>query len=131
MHLAHNIGIASQIGKYSDAIEVCSPVSNPVRWLYTSGTPGLDKEGNLPNNISAQAELAWSNITSMLTQADMAVGDIVKITHYLTRETDIADYVKVRSRFIGDARPASMLLITPALVKPGFLVEIEIIAAKA
>jgi hypothetical protein len=39
--------------------------------------------------------------------------------------------VKVRSRFLGDARPAFMLLIVPQLVWPGILVEVEIVAAKA
>jgi 2-iminobutanoate/2-iminopropanoate deaminase len=37
----------------------------------------------------------------------------------------------VRSRFLGDARPASMLLVIPQLVRTKFLVEIEVIAAKA
>jgi 2-iminobutanoate/2-iminopropanoate deaminase len=32
---------------------------------------------------------------------------------------------------MGDARPASMLLVVPALVRPEFLVEIEACAAKA
>jgi|SRR6516162_7108674 hypothetical protein len=36
-HTIHDIGVASQIASYSDAIEV-----NPkLRWLLTSGTPGL------------------------------------------------------------------------------------------
>jgi hypothetical protein len=39
--------------------------------------------------------------------------------------------VTVRSRYLGDARPASMLLIVPGLVRPEFLLEVEAIAAKA
>jgi 2-iminobutanoate/2-iminopropanoate deaminase len=38
--------------------------------------------------------------------------------------------VKVRSKYLGDARPASMLLIVPGLVKPDYLLEVEAIAAK-
>lgn len=127
MNIPHNVGIASQIGKYSDAIEVQAPC----RWLFSAGTPGLDHQGHVPDGISAQAELAWNNIKHMLEAANMTTANIVKITHYLTRQEDIAEYVKVRSRFIGDARPASMLMVIPALVRPEFLVEIEIIAAKA
>ena len=66
----------------------------------------------------------------MLAAADMAVTDLVKVTHYLLKAEDIADYVKVRSRFLGDARPASMLLVVPELVRPEFLLEIEAYAAK-
>ena len=37
----HNIGIAAQIGTYSDAVE--APAN--ARWLFTAGTPGLDFGG--------------------------------------------------------------------------------------
>ncbi len=61
----------------------------------------------------------------------MGVVDIVKVTQYLIRAEDIPTYAKVRSRFLGEARPASMLLVIPQLVWPEILVEIEITAAKA
>jgi enamine deaminase RidA (YjgF/YER057c/UK114 family) len=123
----HDIGIASRIGTYSDAIEV----PGGARWLVTAGTPGLSADGVLPEGIVAQAELAWQHIVTLLERAGMTVADVVKVTHYLTRESDIAEYVRVRSRYLGDARPASMLLVVPALVRPGFLLEIEALAAKA
>jgi enamine deaminase RidA (YjgF/YER057c/UK114 family) len=126
MNIPHNIGIASQIGKYSDAIET----GPHTRWLISAGKPGLNVDGTLPTDITGQAELAWANIFRILEAADMGIKDVLKITHYLTRQSDIPEYVKVRSRLIGDARPASMLMVIPALVRPEFLVEIEIIAAK-
>ncbi|MET3118818.1 2-iminobutanoate/2-iminopropanoate deaminase [Undibacterium sp. GrIS 1.8] len=126
MNTQHNIGVASQIGKYTDAIEV----PTGARWLMTSGTPGLALGGALPDGIVAQAEMAWQHILTMLDRAGMTVNDLVKINHYLTQESDVPEYVQVRSRFLGDARPASMLMVIPALVRPGFLVEIEIVAAK-
>jgi hypothetical protein len=36
----------------------------------------------------------------------------------------------VRSRFLGDVRPAFMLLVVPQLVWPSLLLEVEVIAAK-
>lgn len=125
-NIAIDINVASQIGKYSDAIEV--PPN--ARWLYTSGTPGLALGGHVPDDITGQAEVAWAHIVNMLKQADMNVNDLVKVTHYLLHAEDIPAYVKVRTKFLGDARPASMLLIVPALVKPNFLLEVEAIAAK-
>ena len=125
-NMKHNIDVASQIGKYSDAVEV--PPN--ARWLYTAGTPGLALDGTVPSDITQQAEIAWNHIVKMLTQANMDVNDLVKVTHYLLRAQDIPAYVKVRTKFLGDARPASMLLIVPELVKPNFLLEIEAIAAK-
>ena len=54
----HDIGVATQIGRYSDSVEV----SGNVRWLYTSGTPGLGSDGTLPADITGQAEIAWQHI---------------------------------------------------------------------
>jgi len=53
------------------------------------------------------------------------------VTHYLTSAEDIPPYVDVRARFMGDVRPASMLLVLPALVRAEFLVEVEACAARA
>ena len=125
-NIVHNIGVAAQIGSYSDAIEVPAGA----RWLFTSGTPGLALDGGLPADAGGQAELAWGHIVKALDSAGMTVHDLVKVTHYLLREEDIPDYVKVRSRFLGEARPASMLLTGAGLVRSEFLVEIEAIAAK-
>jgi 2-iminobutanoate/2-iminopropanoate deaminase len=122
----HDIGVARQIGRYSDSVEV----SGNVRWLYTSGTPGLGIDGALPSDIAGQAEIAWQHIVSMLAKAGMTVQDLVKVTQYLLRPEDIPAYVPVRSRFLGDARPASMLLVVPQLVKPEYLLEVEAVAAK-
>src|SRR5437868_4377004 len=77
----HDIGVSRLIGRYSDSVEV----SGNVRWLYTSGTPGLDLDGTLPRDITGQAEIAWQHITSMLTKVGMTVRDLVKVTQYLLR----------------------------------------------
>ncbi len=125
-HTIHDVGIASQIGSYSDGVE-----ARPnLRWLITSGTPGLSAGGELPKDIVGQAELAWKNILRILDKAGMGPADIVKVTQYLIRAEDIAAYAKVRKQFLGDVKPASMLLIVPQLVWPEMLLEVEVIAAK-
>src|SRR5215208_1648029 len=98
---------------------------------WSSDVCSSDLDGLLPPDIVGQAEIAWTHIVTMLDQAGMAVQDLVKVTHYLTRASDIPAYVKVRARFLGDARPAAMLLIVPELVRPEFLLEIEAYAAKS
>ena len=66
-HTIHDIGIAAQIGAYSDAVETGSNL----RWLMTSGTPGLQMNGDLPADITGQTELAWKHILRMLARAGM------------------------------------------------------------
>ena len=122
----HDIGIARQIGNYSDAVE--APAN--ARWLLTSGTPGLALDGRLPSDITGQTELAWTHIVAMLTSADMTIHDVVKVTQYLLHASFIPDYVKVRSRFLGEARPASTLLVVPQSIRQEFLLEVEVLAAK-
>jgi enamine deaminase RidA (YjgF/YER057c/UK114 family) len=85
----------------------------------------------LPPDITGQAELAWQHVLEMLERARMTPADLVKVTQYLTRGEDVAAYATVRKRVLGDVRPAFMLLVVPQLVRPEFLLEIEIVAAKA
>jgi 2-iminobutanoate/2-iminopropanoate deaminase len=117
-HKVHDISVAKQIGRYSDAIAVGSNM----RRLMTSGTPGLSASG-LPDDLDAQSRLAWESVVSLLAKDGMNVTDIVKVTQYLTRTKDIKAYAAVRTRFLGDHRLPSMLLVIPKLVWPGLLVE--------
>ena len=121
-----NAGVAERIGKYSDGMLV----QPNMRWVFTSGTPGLRPDGTCPEAVAEQSEWAWRNVLAILEQAGMGVQDLVKVTHTLVRAEDIPAYVAVRSKFLGDARPASMLLVVPQLVRPEFLVEVEAFAAR-
>jgi len=124
-HKIHDTGVSKHIGKYSDAIEAAPGL----RWLHTSGTPGLDENGKLPPTIEEQSRHAWRNVFAALAKAGMTKEDIVKVTTSLTSAELVPAYVKVRSEFLGDVRPAFMLSIVPGLIWPNVLVEIEVIAA--
>ncbi len=50
----------------------------------------------------------------------MTVADVVEVVRYLTRAEDIQSYVKVRSRFLSGAPPASRLLVVSQFVWPEF-----------
>jgi 2-iminobutanoate/2-iminopropanoate deaminase len=125
-HTIRNIGVAEQIGKYSDAVET----TDGLRWLYTSGTPGLSPDGKLSADFSEQARQTWENLIAVLAKAGMGVHDIVKVSTSLTRAEDIPAYAKVRSSFLGDARPAFMLSVINQVIRPEMLLEVEVIAAK-
>jgi 2-iminobutanoate/2-iminopropanoate deaminase len=120
-----NIGVADQIGKYSDAVEI----PRKARWLFTAGTPGLAPDGTLPGTFELQAEQAWKNILLILQRGGMGPENLVKIVQYLVRPEHLPLYPPIRARFLGDCRPASMLLVVSALPRPDFLIEIEATAA--
>jgi 2-iminobutanoate/2-iminopropanoate deaminase len=119
--------VAPPAGRYSLAIEV--PPN--AKWLYISGQVGTAVDGSVPPDIHAQAANCWRNIVAILTEAGMTIGDLVKVSVFLTREQDIPAYREARDRTIGEARPASTLLVISKLASPAFLVEVEAIAAKA
>ena len=83
---------------------------------------------NLPTD---QPGIETGPFSRLLKRADMSVHDIVKLTQYLLHPADIPAYAQVRTRYLGGAQPASLLLIAPGLVRPEFLLEIEVCAAKA
>jgi 2-iminobutanoate/2-iminopropanoate deaminase len=121
----HDIGIASQIGKYSDAVEV----PRTSRLLFVSGTPGLTPSGELSPDFESQAEQAWRNVLNVLERAGMGPQNLVKIVQYLVRSSDLPTYPAIRARMLQGHRPASMLLVVAALPRPDFLIEIEAYAA--
>ncbi|MDX6484552.1 MAG: hypothetical protein QOE95_2323, partial [Gaiellaceae bacterium] len=124
-HMIHNAGVSRHIGHYSDAIEV----ESGLRWLYTSGTPGLDAAGELPEGIEAQTRQAWRNIFAVPAEAKMLPGDIVKVNTSLLDAGHRAEYARVRAEVLGDLRPAFMLSVVSELIRPDMLVEVEVIAA--
>lgn len=119
--------VAAPTGPFSHGVE--TPPN--ARWLHISGQIGIAPDGKVPAEFEAQAEQCWRNIKAVLAAAGMGVENLVKCTHFLTRAEDVATYGKVRARQLGEARPASTLLVISALARPGLLVEVEAVAAKA
>jgi 2-iminobutanoate/2-iminopropanoate deaminase len=119
--------VAAPAGPYSHGVEI--PAN--ARVLYLAGQIGNARDGTMPADVEGQADQCWKNIRAVLAAAGMGVEHLVKCTHFLTRAEDVPAYGKVRTRHLGEARPASTLLVISALARPGMLVEVEAIAAKA
>jgi enamine deaminase RidA (YjgF/YER057c/UK114 family) len=112
---------------YSHGIEV--PAN--ARWLHISGQVGSTKDGKMREGVEAQTDQAWENLKAVLASAGMSMENLVKITTYLTDESLIDGYRKGRAKHLGDFRPASTLVVVKRLAMPGWLVEVEGVAAKA
>lgn len=117
---------APPTGMYSHGIEV----PPQARWLYITGQVGIDVEGRTAATIDEQCRLAWWNIEQVLASAGMAIGDLVRVNAYLIDPRHIEPYRVARDSILGDARPASTVLVVSMLADPGFWVEIEAVAAK-
>jgi len=128
MLTAHNpAAAAAAFSRYSLGVEV----PPQARWLFVSGQVGVDPEGRLAEGAKAQMRRCWQNIFAILAEAGMGAGDLVRINAYLTRAEDVALYRDVRDEMLDGAAPASTLVVVQALAQPGWLVEIEAVAAAA
>lgn len=120
-------GVAAPLGAYSHGIEV--PPN--ARWLYIAGQVGIAPDGKVGDTFARQAELVWQNILAILKSAGMGPEDLVKVNTYLTRPQDMAESRTARAKALGNARPASTLVVISALAAPEYLIEVEAHAAKA
>ncbi|MCW2902611.1 MAG: enamine deaminase RidA [Streptosporangiaceae bacterium] len=116
-------GVAHQIGRYADAVLVPAGYQQ----IFVSGTPGLTRDGTLPEDFTDESTQAWRNVEEILSRAGAGLTDIVSIRQWLIDPADIPAYVAVRSQFIKH-EPASMLAVIPGLVRPEIKVEVEVIA---
>ena len=119
-------GVVKPFSKYSQVADV----PGNYRWVHISGQVGATPEGKLLEGFEEQARQTWHNIIGCLDAADMDVGDIVKVNHFLTRAADVAASREIRDEMLDGHTPASTLLVVAALAHPALLVEIEVIAAK-
>jgi enamine deaminase RidA (YjgF/YER057c/UK114 family) len=127
MHRQHSPAtVAAPFSRYSHGVET----QNAQNWLLISGQVGVDPDGQLAVGATAQMEQIWRNIFAVLAAAKMNAHNIVKVTAFLTRREDLAEFREVRDRMMRDARPASTLVFVSGLADPDWLVEIEAIAAK-
>lgn len=101
------------------------------RTLYVSGQVGVGGDGRtVEGGFDAQCGQAIANVEAVLASAGMALGDIVKVTIYLTRREDIPRLRDLRAERLAVAPTVTMVLVA-GLHAPDWLVEIEAVAAAA
>lgn len=113
------------VAEYAQGVEVSGG-----RMLYISGQVPIDAEGRLvgEGDIREQARQVFRNIKAIVEEAGGSMGDIVKLTTFLTNMEDYAGFVEVRSEFIPAPYPAATLVEVSSLVRPEWLLEVEAIA---
>ena len=103
--------------------------------IYLAGQVSSDASGKLvgEGDFEAQAEQVFRNLKIAVEAAGGSLADIVKLNIYLVAEVDQAEVPKlraVRDRYVNVPKPpASTLVVVSRLARPGWLVEIEAVAA--
>ena len=101
------------------------------RLLYISGQVAWDAAGNLvgKGDVRAQARQAFGNLRGVLQAAGGDVGNLMKITTYITRIEDFPAVAEARTATFQGELPASTLIVVKSLFHPDFLIEVEGVAA--
>ncbi|MCK5805372.1 MAG: RidA family protein [Lentisphaeria bacterium] len=107
-----------------------SHVAKAGNTAYIAGQIALDADGNLvgEGDIEAQAHQAYANLQAILEELGGSLGDIVKMTTYLTDRSQLEAFRRVRNHFLGNPFPPNTLLFVSGLAQPDYLIEIEAVA---
>lgn len=103
-------------------------VDSPKKFLFISGTVGMDKNLIIPDHFADQCHLTWNNIKSTLQEAQMNVENIVKMTCFLTDKKYRKLNASIRDIHLGNHKPATTVIATE-LLDNNWKLEIEIVAA--
>nr|WP_062341060.1 RidA family protein [Herbidospora sakaeratensis] len=109
---------------YVHAVEV----RDPSRFLYVSGTMGLDPDGTPADSVEEQLALIWANLRAILAEAGMTVDNVVRVTSYLRDVAYTGANAAARVEALG-GRPVPTTAIVVQTLDPAWLVELEIVAA--
>jgi enamine deaminase RidA (YjgF/YER057c/UK114 family) len=103
--------------------------------VYISGQVPSDASGKIigEGNFEAQVEQVFANLKTAVEAAGGVMADIVKLNYFLAAEVDQADVPKmrpIRDRYLNVPKPpASTFVVVSRLMRPGWLIEIEAVAA--
>ena len=98
--------------------------------LFLSGQVAYTPEGGVafPGDFQAQARGAYQAIRALVESQGGTMGNVIKLTNFVTDMKYRADLASVREEFFGRKGPASTLVQISALAFPYLMVEIEAIA---
>jgi enamine deaminase RidA (YjgF/YER057c/UK114 family) len=103
--------------------------------VYISGQVPSDASGKIigEGDFEAQVEQVFANLKTAVEAAGGVMADIVKLNYFLAAEVAQADVPKmrpIRDRYLNVAAPpASTFVAVSRLMRPGWMIEIEAVAA--
>lgn len=119
--------ISPPFARYAHGVEV----PPGARLVVTSGQLALASDGTVPEGAEAQARLCFANCATILAEAGMGPGDVIRINAFVTDRAHMAGYMAARDAWLADVArlPASTLVIVSGFTRAEFVVEVEVTAA--
>lgn len=123
--VSHNPAtVHAPAGGYSMGLEL----KQHRRLLFISGQVPERSDGTVPEGFEAQCEQAWRNVREVLAAAGLGIEHLVKVTTFLTDQSQVLPNRTIRCAMLGEHQPALTVVIVET-VDSKWLLEIEAIAA--
>src|SRR5262245_66309996 len=117
MLTAHTLN--DRICAHSDNAAHATEVPPNARILFCNGQVGARLDGTVPAHPLEQIEVIFERIRIILAASNMTFEDVVKFTVYVTDESILDDYFRMRGKVMGDHNPPPTLLVVQNLPRPG------------
>ena len=114
---------------FRDGTEVVGFYVRAVRsgpFVFVSGTTSLDRRGRVQGkDATEQTLIAMRKIESALKSAGARLGDLTRLTIFVTDIRDMGAVSKALGKVLKGSAVSATLVAVSALATPGLLVEIE------
>ncbi len=119
--------VAAPMGSYSHAVRV---ETDDGTWVFVSGQVSVDADGNVvaPGELPAQTEQVFANLRAILEANGATFADVVKLQTYFTTLEGLAESREIRARYLPAEPPASTAVQVLALLAPGAVIEVDVVA---
>lgn len=119
------IDAPSASGSYAQAVRV----EGARELLFVSGQIPVEVDGSVPAAFADQCRLVWRHVEAQLRAGGMGLGDIVKVTTFLSDRAHAQENSAIRQEVLAGLTPALTIIIA-GIYDPAWLLEIEVIAAR-
>jgi 2-iminobutanoate/2-iminopropanoate deaminase len=109
------------VAGYSHQIEL----DGSERLLVLSGQVGMTVDGAVPDDAAEQLDLALENVLRNLDEAGMTVGDLVKLTFYLTELVPPERRSEILAHRLAGHGPCMTLVLVGGLASPALKAEVD------
>ena len=99
------------------------------RLLFVSGLNGYRQDGiSMASDFEGQVEQIWDHLETILSDAQMTIANLVSLRFFLATSAQDPANVAALKRRLG-THDCARTVVCAGLLEPGWLVEIEAIAA--
>lgn len=106
-----------------------SPAVKAGPFVFVSGQASVDETGTIiPGTFAEEFRRSFDNARKILAAAGLTLDDVVKVTSYLARQSDLEEYNQLYREVFSDPPPARTTIMSCLGDPPAIQYEVDIIA---